>query len=236
MSGTAHTVSVVVPTWNEARRLPVLLDALERCSPPPIEVIVADGGSSDDTADVAAGRARLVAAPRGRASQQNAGARASDGRVLWFLHADSIPPADAVAQVRSALDRGAPGGCFRITFPDDERRCHRWLGTIAAGVNARTRVTRKGTGDQGLFVRRDVFERMGGFPSWPLFEDVALAGGLARHGRPAVCPGPLVTSARRWMRQGVVRTMLRMWALRAGFLLGVTPERLARHWHDPPSG
>ncbi len=197
---------------------------------------MADGGSADGTIGVASGRARVVAAPRGRASQQNAGARASDGWVLWFLHADSIPPPDAVTQVRSAVASGAPGGCFRIAFPDEERHRHRWLGTIAAGVNARTRLTRKGTGDQGLFVRRDVFERMGGFPSWPLFEDVALARSLARLGRPAVCPGPLVTSARRWIRHGVVRTMLRMWTLRAGFLLGVSPDRLARHWHDDRPG
>ncbi len=199
-------------------------------------MILADGGSADGTTGLAASRARVVTAPRGRASQQNAGARASAGRVLWFLHADSIPPPDAVAQVLSALGRGAPGGCFRIAFPYEERCRHRGLGAIAAGVNARTRVTRRGTGDQGLFLRREVFERLGGFRPWPLFEDVALARDLARLGRPAVCRGPLVTSARRWIRHGVARTMLRMWTLRLGFLLGLPPDRLARHWDQGPSG
>lgn len=196
---------------------------------------MADGGSSDDTAKVADGRARLVSAPRGRACQQNAGARASVGTVLWFLHADSIPPVDAIVQIRHALDRGAPGGCFKVAFPREERSRHRLLGPIAAGINARTRVTRTATGDQGLFVRRDVFEAIDGFPGWPLFEDVALAGALVRFGRPAVCPGPLVTSARRWIRHGVPRTMLRMWALRIGYWMGVSPVTLARHWHHTPA-
>ncbi len=195
---------------------------------------MADGASSDGTGRVAEGRARVVTAPRGRASQQNAGARVSAGRVLWFLHADSIPPGDAIAQIRDAVERGAPGGCFRVAFPEEERRRHRLLGPVAAGINARTRAARTGTGDQGLFLRRDVFERLGGFPRWPLFEDVALARALARLGSPAVCPGPLVTSARRWIRHGIVRTMLRMWTLRVGYMLGVSPERLARHWHHAP--
>jgi rSAM/selenodomain-associated transferase 2 len=229
------TVSVIIPAWNEARRLPRLLEALSRCSPAPHEVIVVDGGSSDGTALVGRGRARVLAAERGRARQQNAGARASTGAVLWFLHADSLPPPDAIGQIRSALDRGAPGGCFRIAFPRDERTGHPLLGPVAFGINARTRVTGTGTGDQGIYVRREVFDEMGGFPEGPLFEDVALASRLGRFGRPAVSPGPLETSARRWVDQGIVRTTLRMWALRAGYLLGVPPSRLARYWRHAPS-
>lgn len=220
---------------NEARRLPALLDALDRCVPAPLEVVVADGGSADGTPDLAGSRARVVLAARGRGSQQNAGAEAGRGSVLWFLHADTLPPADAVAQIREALACGAPGGCFRIAFPEGERRHHPLLGVVAAGINARTRLARAGTGDQGLFVRREVFERLGGFPVWPLFEDVALARGIARAGRPSVCPGPLVISARRWLRDGILRTTLRMWLLRAGYLLGVPPERLARYWRHTPA-
>ncbi|HKY59579.1 MAG TPA: TIGR04283 family arsenosugar biosynthesis glycosyltransferase [Gemmatimonadota bacterium] len=233
MSGL--TVSVIVPAWNEARRLPRLLDALARCSPSPDEVIVVDGGSSDGTAGLGRGRARVITSERGRARQQNAGARAATGAVLWFLHADSIPPPDAIGQIRSALDRGAPGGCFRIAFPSAERVGHPLLRPVAVGVNARTRVTGRGTGDQGIYVRREVFEAIGGFPDWPLFEDVALASRLRRFGRPVVSAGPLETSARRWIGQGIVRTTLLMWALRAGYLLGVSPTRLARRWrHAPP--
>jgi rSAM/selenodomain-associated transferase 2 len=197
-------------------------------------VIVVDGGSSDGTALLGRGRARVITSERGRARQQNAGARAATGAVLWFLHADSIPPPDAIGQIRSALDRGAPGGCFRIAFPRAERTSHPLLWPVACGVNARTRVTGTGTGDQGIYVRREVFDLLGGFPDWPLFEDVALASRLRRFGRPSVSAGPLETSARRWVGQGIVRTTLRMWALRAGYLLGVPPSRLARRWRHAP--
>ena len=189
-----------------------------------------DGGSSDATVRIGRERARVLVAERGRARQQNAGARASTGTVLWFLHADSIPPPDAIGQIRSALDRGVPGGCFRIAFPHEERTGHPLLRPVAFGINARTRVTGTGTGDQGLYVRREVFDAIGGFPDWPLFEDVALASRLKRFGRPSITAGPVETSARRWIVHGIVRTTLRMWAIRAGYLLGVPPTRLARHW------
>lgn len=227
-SGTR--VSIVIPAWNEADRLPRLLGALERCDPPPHEVIVVDGGSEDATLDSAAGRARVIVAPRGRAAQQNAGAREASGDVLWFVHADCVPGPSAVAEIASALAGGAPGGCFRIAFPAEERAEHPLVPWIERGINLRTRATRKGTGDQGIFAREEVFRAAGGFPVWPLFEDVALAQALRRAGRPAICRGPLLTSARRWLRNGVTRTMGRMWALRLAYLAGVPPEKLERHW------
>lgn len=228
-------VSVVVPTWNEARRLPALLDALATCRPAPLEVVVADGGSEDGTAEIAADRARVVEAPRGRASQQNAGAAVAAGDVLWLLHADCVPPRGAIGEIGAAVRSGAPGGCFRVAFAADERRRHPLLPLIERGIDLRTRATRSGTGDQGLFLRRDLFWSLGGLPDWPLFEDVHLAGGIRRAGRPAVCRGPLVVSARRWLEQGPARTMARMWALRLGYLAGVRPERLARAWRQRPA-
>lgn len=172
----------------------------------------------------------MLQSERGRARQQNGGARVATGTVLWFLHADSIPPPDAIGQIRTALGRGAPGGCFRIDFPREERKGRPLLRAIVLGINARTRVTGSGTGDQGIYLRRDIFEALGGFPDWPLFEDVALASRMKRFGRPSVSAGPLETSARRWIVHGIVRTTVRMWALRIGYLLGVPPARLARHW------
>lgn len=223
-------LSVVVPAWNEAERLPRLLDALERCRPAPHEVIVVDGGSRDGTRELAAGRAEVIDAPRGRASQLNAGARRATGDALWFVHADSVPGPGAVAEIRRALDGGAPGGCFRIAFPPEERAVHPLVPWIERGINLRTRATRRGTGDQGIFVRREVFVATGGFPAWPLFEDVALAAAIQRAGRSAVCRGPLLTSARRWLRHGVARTMGVMWTLRLGYAAGVAPDRLERLW------
>ena len=226
----ACRVSVVVPAWNEIERLPRLLDALERCDPAPCEVLVADGGSEDGTAELAARRAGLVRAPRGRASQQNAAARIAVGDVLWFVYADSVPPASAVAEIARALGGGATGGCFRIRFPAHERAAHPLLPWIERGIDLRTRATRRGTGDQGLFARADVFREVGGFPEWPLFEDVALAAAIARAGSFAVCRGPLETSARRWLRHGATRTMVLMWALRLAYLAGAPPQRLSRVW------
>lgn len=232
----ATSISVVVPAWNEAGRLPRLLDALAAGRPPPDEVVVADGGSSDDTRAIARERARLVDAPRGRAAQQNAGAREARGDVLWFLHADCVPPPSASAEIHAAIELAAPGGCFLIAFPAMERSLHALLPAVESGINARTRWTRTGTGDQGIFVRRDVFERQGGFPDWPLFEDVALFSRLREWGSPALCRGPLETSARRWLEGGTVRVMARMWGLRVAYLAGISPERLARGWRHEPAG
>jgi rSAM/selenodomain-associated transferase 2 len=228
MSGVR--VSVVVPAWNEVERLPRLLDALERCDPPPHEVIVADGGSEDGTAELAAPRAAVICAPRGRASQQNAAARVASGDALWFVHADCVPAPSALAEIVGAIDNGAHGGCFRIAFPPAERAAHPLVPWIERGINLRTLVTRRGTGDQGLFTRADAFRRAGGFPSWPLFEDVALASAIGESGRFAICRGPLQTSARRWLRHGAARTMALMWALRIAYLAGTPPDRLARLW------
>ncbi len=232
----AVTLSVVIPVWNEASRLPRLLDALEGSRPPPAEVVVVDGGSTDGTTEVADSRARVLRAPRGRATQQNAGAAEARGEVLWFLHADCAPAPDATAEIAAATLLGAPGGCFLIAFPPAERARHPLLPAIEHGINARTRWTRTGTGDQGIFVRRDVFRRMGGFPPWPLFEDVELFARIRRAGRPAVCAGPVETSARRWLAGGPVRVMALMWSLRLAYVAGVPPERLARRWRLPPPG
>lgn len=231
------SVTVVVPAWNEAARLPRLLDALDACRPAPVEVIVADGGSRDATQNIARERARLVVAPRGRAAQQNAGAREARGDVLWFLHADCAPPSHATAEIAAAIELGAPGGCFLIAFPPAERERHRLLPLIERGINARTRWTRTGTGDQGIFVRRDAFERLGGFPDWPLFEDVALFSRLGECGHPALCRGPVETSARRWLEGGPVRVTALMWRLRLAYMAGVPPGDLARRWaHAPTDG
>lgn len=238
MSRTAApSIAAIVPTWNEAPRLPRLLDALEACHPPPAETIVADAGSDDPTLEIAAARGcRAMIAPRGRASQQNAGAAASRASVLWFLHADTLPPPSATAEILAALETGAPGGAFRVAFPARERARHPLLPVIERGIDLRTRITRTATGDQGIFARRDAFETIGGFPEWPLFEDVAFFSALRGTGRPAICRGPLVTSARRWMEEGPARAMVRMWALRLGYLAGISPERLAGWWRHRPAG
>ncbi|MDX1661734.1 MAG: TIGR04283 family arsenosugar biosynthesis glycosyltransferase, partial [Gemmatimonadota bacterium] len=217
--------------------LPSLLDALEGSRPGLSEIVVADAGSEDATVEIARSRGcRTLVAPRGRASQLNAGAAATDAGVLWFLHADTVPPPDATREILDAVEAGAPGGAFRVAFPPEERAAHPLLPVIERGIDVRTRATRTATGDQGIFARRSAFDAVGGFPDWPLFEDVAFFSALREVGRPAICPGPLRTSARRWIDEGPARTMARMWALRLGYWAGVSPRRLAGWWRDRPAG
>ncbi|GAB4357010.1 MAG: TIGR04283 family arsenosugar biosynthesis glycosyltransferase [Gammaproteobacteria bacterium] len=222
-----ESISIIIPALNEATSLPELLTRLE-----PLrlregcEVIVVDGGSEDGTADIAAGRCdRLVRSSRGRARQMNAGADAASGRILWFLHADTIPPPGAVSAIRDVL---APGGAGWGRF--DVRLSSRRpiLRLVAWMMNHRSRLSGIATGDQAIFVRRDWFERCGGFPEIALMEDIELSRRLKRLGRPACLGERVVTSSRRWESAGVWRTILLMWRLRLAYWLGADPARLAR--------
>ena len=189
-----------------------------------------DGGSTDATAAVAARypRARLLASPRGRARQMNAGARATRGDVLLFLHADTLLPDGALGAVEAALvDPGVAAGRFDVSF-DNPRLVFRM---IAWFMNERSRWTGISTGDQALFVRRAVFESLGGYAEMPLMEDVELCRRLKRRGRLAALPLRVRTSARKWERDGAIRTILLMWALRFLYMAGVSPERLHRWYY-----
>lgn len=221
-------ISVVIPALNEAGGIAATLRALQPLRVRGHEVLVVDGGSTDATAARAVGLCdRLLQAPRGRARQMNAGARAARGDVLWFLHADTRVPADADALLLEALARRA-WGRFDVRLSGTQPL----LRVVAALMNLRSRITGIATGDQGLFVRREAFERVGGFPDIPLMEDIALSRALGRHDRPACLRTRLVTSSRRWERHGVLRTVLLMWRLRFDYWRGVPPERLAARYRQ----
>jgi rSAM/selenodomain-associated transferase 2 len=221
-------VSIVVPTLNEAAGLAAHLECLQPLRACGCEVVVVDGGSTDGTVDVARPLADVVLrAPRGRGTQLNAGARAARGDVLLFLHADTRLPPHALAAVRAALAEGRHGwGRFDVEIAGR----HPLLPLVARLVSWRSRLTGIATGDQALFVRREHFEAVGGFPGIPLMEDVALSARLRRAGRPACLRLRVVTSGRRWESRGVVRTILLMWWLRFLFWLGRDPARLARRY------
>lgn len=224
MGGLA--VTVVIPTWQEAKTLPQCLDLLRRHDPP-MEIIVVDGGSSDGTVEAAKAISgvRVVQAPQGRARQMNHGAELARGDYLWFLHADSSPAAGSVTAIRTALqDPLVSGGAFRFRL-DGSRTSYR---LIEAGANLRSRWLQLPFGDQGLFLRRSDFEAIGGYRDVPLFEDVYLVRELRRRGRLALLELPLATSPRRWEARGVGATTLTHWGLLALERLGVGPERLAR--------
>lgn len=196
------------------------------------EIVVVDGGSTDATVALAGPIAdRVLRGPRGRAVQMNAGAAVASGDVLLFLHADTQLPDGFADAVRRAIGEGAIAGRFDVRL--DGR--HWFLPVVALLMNARSRWTGIATGDQAMFVRRDVFTTLGGFAPVPLMEDVELSRRLRRTGPIAALPLRVSTSARRWEENGVARTILLMWALRLAYACGVSPERLA-HWYRRSPG
>ena len=224
-------ISIIIPVLDEAARIVERLQALQVLRAQGVELIVADGGSVDGTAALAVPLAdRVLAAPRGRAAQMNAGAAASRAPVLLFLHADTILPEAARRAVLAALGDGASWGRFDVAI--DGR--HPLLRVVEVMMNWRSRLTGIATGDQAIFVRREAFERVGAYADLPLMEDVALSAALKRLAPPACLRETVITSARRWETQGVLRTILLMWWLRAAYFLGADPARLARRYGYQP--
>ena len=216
-------ISIVIPVLDEAGRIVATLAALAPLRAQGAELIVVDGGSSDGTAALCKGLADAVlSAPRGRALQMNAAARAASGAVLLFLHADTRLPDAALAQIAQAV-RTQPWGRFDVRIAGRSPI----LPVVAALMNMRSRLTGIATGDQALFVRRDAFDAVGGFPAQPLMEDIELCKRLRRLGRPACLRAKVVTSGRRWDSRGAWRTIGLMWRLRLLYWLGVPAERLA---------
>jgi rSAM/selenodomain-associated transferase 2 len=214
-------VSVIIPTLDEAQRIGSALMALALLRSRGHEVIVADGGSSDATQELAQGRCdRVLTSPRGRALQMNAGARAATGDALVFLHADTRLPADADHILVDALKRHVWG-----RFDVDIEGRHPLLKVVACAMNLRSRLTGIATGDQAIFVRRDAF---GGFPEIALMEDIEFSKQMKRRDLPACLRARVATSGRRWESRGVLRTVVLMWRLRLLYFLGASPERLAR--------
>ena len=222
-------LSVIVPMLNEEQQIARTLEAIA-AGAPDSEVIVVDGGSTDRSIDEARSRcAAVLSAPRGRARQMNAGAAAAHGDVLAFVHADTlVPPSFAGDLVAAVAVESVVGGRFdvRLDDPAPLLRLTGWL------ISVRSRLSRTGTGDQAIFLRREVFERLGGYREIELCEDLDLARRLKRAGRVACLRSCVVTSARRWRRGGVIATVVRMWLLRTAFLIGVSPAHLARFYAD----
>ena len=218
-------LSIIVPMLNEAAALPALLAQLARWRTRGCEVVLVDGGSTDGSADVArAAGFRVVEAERGRARQMNAGAVQAGGEVLLFLHADTQLPTEADAAVRGALaDERRDWGRFDVRITGRAPM----LCVVAALMNLRSRLTGIATGDQAMFVRREAFDAVGGFPLQPLMEDIELSRRLLRRSRPACLRARVTTSGRRWEQRGVWRTIVLMWRLRWAYWRGVPAEVLA---------
>ena len=226
-------LSIIVPVLDDADHLERLLPHL-RSECPHAEVLVVDGGSRDRTSLIARDStdARYLVSEHGRARQMNAGARAARGDVLLFLHADTRMPSGASAAIVRALeDPAVASGRFDVRFANP----HRAFRMIAAFMNWRSRLTGIATGDQAIFVRRQVFDALGGYRDIPLMEDVELCARLKRCGRTECLRQRVVTSSRKWEREGIVRTIVLMWALRLLYFFGVDPIRLHRWYYERPS-
>ncbi len=222
-------LSIVIPTLDEGEVIATLLTALQPLRSMGGELILVDGGSRDRTCEQAASLVDcLVFSPAGRALQMNRGAQAAKGEWLWFVHADTRlveRPADYLAAILAS--RAGWGRCdIRI---DGAQPIFR---VIERMMNWRSRLSGIATGDQGLFVRRTLFKQLGGFADIPLMEDIELCRRLRARERPNALSLRLQTSARRWQRQGVWRTLVLMWRLRLAYFLGGDPERLARDYRQ----
>lgn len=218
-------VSVVVPVLDEARALPAALDRLAAL-PGCYEVLVADGGSSDGTPELARDhplRPSVIAAPRGRAAQMNAAAAHACGEILVFLHADTALPASAYGSLSAALrDPGLLGGDFALRFDG-----HDGFSRVLGAWRAAERCLGVYYGDSAIWLRRSAFASLGGYRELAIMEDYELVRRLERRGRTACLPGPVVTSSRRWRAFGIPRTVASWVLIRGLFVAGVPARRLA---------
>jgi rSAM/selenodomain-associated transferase 2 len=227
------SLSIIIPVLNEAATIVAALEALAPLRARGSEIIVVDGGSGDDTAALAKPFADFViASARGRAVQMNAGAGVARGDVLLFLHADTRLPQDAERLILDGLARSKRAwGRFDVAIEG----AHPLLPVIAATMNLRSRLTGISTGDQAMFVTREAFDSVGGFPEIVLMEDITFARNLKRVSRPLCLSARVTTSGRRWEQHGVLRTMLLMWRLRLAYFLGAKPDVLAKRYGGAPT-
>lgn len=221
-------LSIVIPTLDEAAGIEAALRSLQPLRRRGAELVLADGGSADGTpARAAAWVDAACAAPRGRASQMNAGARLARAQTLLFLHADTLLPAEADTHVLAAVAAGAHWGRFDVRIAGRPAM----LRVVAALMNLRSRLTGIATGDQAIFVDRALWEALGGYAPIPLMEDVELCTRARRVARCACLRERVLVSARRWERRGVARTVVEMWTWRAAYALGVSPATLHRLYY-----
>jgi len=215
-----------MPVLNEAPLIVQTLSALQPLRAAGHEVIVVDGGSADDSVTLSQPFSdRIISSHRGRSRQMNAGANIASGDILLFLHADTFLPKGAVHWIIDGLkQQGKRWGCFEVRLSGK----HYFLRIIEYLMNWRSRLTGIATGDQAIFVRRELFEAVGGFPDIDLMEDIALSKILKRYGCPLCLRQQAVTSSRRWEKKGILRTILHMWRLRLAYALGADPRQLAQ--------
>jgi len=218
-------LSVIMPVWREAESIEYTLSGLQSLRSQGHEVIVVDGGSDDGTAALAQPLCdQVIVSDPGRAVQMNAGAAASSGTILLFLHADTLLPSSASEHLANFAASSSVWGRFDVRLSGQ----HRLFRVIGWFMNWRSRLTGIATGDQAIFMRRSVFDELGGFARIPLMEDVDLSSRLKRRSKPLCISDPVITDSRRWQKNGPWRTVLLMWRIRWRYWRGESPESLAK--------
>lgn len=224
---------MIIPALDEEASLPATIRTAREAGAD--EVVVVDGGSADETPQAALRLADiLICSTPGRAAQMNAGARASSGEALLFLHADTLLPPESIRDVRAALRRAdIQGGAFSVRLevsPSASPYMKAMLRLTGSMICVRSLLFRSYTGDQAIFVRRETFEALGGYPEIPLMEDVEFSRRMTRRGKTLLLPARITTSGRRWEASGPVRTILLMWGLRSAHFFGLSPSRCAEFY------
>ena len=220
-------ISLIVPVYNESTTIDPMLSQLDTL-PGEWDILFADGGSRDDTLAKIGSRYRVLNSSRGRANQMNCGAANASSEILWFVHCDSVLPKDAHAQISQAIAQGRQWGCFHIGFDYDGpfMGCNTYLSNRRAGKGI-------AFGDQGIWVKKDVFETIGGFPDLPIMEDYEFSLQMQKAGIP-ICqlPGRIITSGRRYEKRFPLLTMWQMYHLRCLYRKGVDIREIARRYKD----
>ena len=225
----AMSLSIIIPAVNEAENLGTLLHELTNGSPHNVEIIVVDGGSSDNTRQIASQYTdKIITSVRGRAKQMNAGAFVASGNIFWFLHADSQLSNDLLSDMMLQSKHKKVWGFFKIRLSGRNVIFR----IIEFMMNRRSCITGIATGDQGIFISKDLFLALGGFAEIPLMEDIAITKQLKKKQRPlCMKQHQLTTSSRRWEERGILRTVLLMWRLRLAYFLGADPEQLVKQYY-----
>ena len=225
---SSYGLSIIIPTLNEAETIAATLQPLQVLRNKGCEIILADGGSDDATTEQAAPLIdQCVMAEPGRAKQMNAGADLARGRWLLFLHADTLLPANFSSFLMALKTTNKQWGFFALTLTGQ----HIFFRIIEAAINARSKITSIGTGDQCLFVQRATFVDIGGFADMALMEDIHLCKTLRKLSSPWVCRDKVLTSSRRWEQHGMIKTVLLMWRLRLAYFFGASPDRLVKIYY-----
>ncbi len=228
MCSQAMSISIIIPVLHEASVVNVLVDHIRKveCGERP-EIIVVDGDPAEGTLKaISRHDVRKITSPRGRGVQMNAGAREAEGGILLFLHADTELPPDALRLVEAAMhDDGYVGGAFDLGI-----RSERFVFRVIEGAaSLRSRLTKVPFGDQAVFLRRDYFEEIGGYKEIPVMEDVEIMGRIRKRGdKIFIIPRRVLTSPRRWEKEGVLRCTMRNWLLQILYLLGISPRRFSQ--------